>query len=75
QALPHMRFVIGDGSVAFILSRLATLDYSVLFETLKLSQDDEEIKSCVPLMIGGGTPDVPMALTYDAPGTGVNTGA
>lgn len=45
QAVPHMSFVIGEDNVAFIKSRVATLKKSILFEKMKLSQDEEEMKS------------------------------
>ncbi|HDK7760710.1 TPA: malate dehydrogenase (quinone) [Staphylococcus aureus] len=75
QAVPHMSFVIGEDNVAFIKSRVATLKKSVLFEKMKLSQDEEEMKSWVPLMIEGRKSDEPIALTYDETGTDVNFGA
>lgn len=39
---------------------------------MKLSQDEEEMKSWVPLMIEGRKSDEPIALTYDETGTDVN---
>ncbi len=43
---------------------------------MKLSQDEEEMKSWVPLMIEGRQKsDEPIALTYDETGTDVNFGA
>ena len=42
---------------------------------MKLSQDEEEMKSWVPLMIEGRKSDEPIALTYDETGTDVNFGA
>ncbi len=68
-----MSFVIGEDNVAFIKSRVATLKKSVLFEKMKLSQDEEEMKSW--LMIEGRKSDEPIALTYDETGTDVNFGA
>ncbi len=40
-----MSFVIGEDNVAFIKSRVATLKKSVLFEKMKLSQDEEEMNT------------------------------
>ena len=49
-----MSFVIGEDNVAFIKSRVATLKKEVFYsKKMKLSQDEEEMKSWVPLMIEG----------------------
>ncbi|MBO1198678.1 malate dehydrogenase (quinone) [Staphylococcus simiae] len=75
QSVPHMSFVIGEDNINFIKNRVASLQQNVLFEKMKLSQDEEEMKSWVPLMIEGRSSDEPIALTYDETGTDVNFGA
>ncbi|SUM68975.1 malate:quinone oxidoreductase [Staphylococcus saccharolyticus] len=75
QSVPHMSFVKGEENVRFLKSRVASLQKNVLFEKMKISQDTEQIKEWVPLMMEGRQSDEPIAITYDETGTDVNFGA
>ena len=72
QSVPHMSFVKGEENVRFLKSRVASLQKNVLFEKMKISQDTEQIKEWVPLMMEGRQSDEPIAITYDETGTDVN---
>ncbi len=54
--VPHMSFVWGDDNVAFLKKRHAALQHSSLFRGMEYSEDPEQIKQWVPLVMEGREP-------------------
>jgi malate dehydrogenase (quinone) len=73
--LPHMSFVEGEKNVAFLKKRFEALSGNPLFEGMEFSDDPEQLKEWVPLMMEGRSLDEPIAATKMDSGTDVNFGA
>lgn len=71
---PHMSFVWGDDNVAFLKKRYEALQKSTLFRGMQFSEDPEQIKKWVPLVMEGRAPGQKLAATFMPIGTDVNFG-
>ncbi|MBB3214235.1 malate dehydrogenase (quinone) [Herbaspirillum sp. Sphag1AN] len=74
NSTPHMSFVWGDDNVAFLKKRYEALQASPLFRPMQFSEDQEQIKKWVPLMMEGRDPKQKIAATWTPIGTDVNFG-
>lgn len=74
NSTPHMSFVWGDDNVRFLRKRYDALQASPLFRGMKYSDDFDQIKQWVPLMMEGRDPRQKVAATWSPVGTDVNFG-
>jgi malate dehydrogenase (quinone) len=74
NSTPHMSFVWGDNNIQFLRKRYAALQASPLFSGMQFSEDNEQIKKWVPLMMEGRDPAQKLAVTWSPIGTDVNFG-
>jgi malate dehydrogenase (quinone) len=72
--VPHMSFVWGDDNVDFLKKRHAALQTSPLFRGMEYSEDPQQIKQWVPLVMQGRAPGATLAATRVSIGTDVNFG-
>lgn len=75
RSVPHMSLVMGAENVAFLKKRYAALQQYQLFRDMTYSEDREQIKQWVPLMMQGRDESTPIAATHCDLGTDVNYGA
>ncbi|MCK0469869.1 malate:quinone oxidoreductase [Halalkalibacter sp. APA_J-10(15)] len=73
--LPHMSFVQGERNVLFLKRRFEALSNHPLFEGMEFSDDPEQLKEWIPLMMKDRKVDQPMAATKIETGTDVNFGS
>lgn len=74
NSVPHMSFVWGDENIAFLKKRYQALQHSTLFRGMEFSDEQEKIKSWVPLVMEGRSPAQKVAATRMPLGTDVNFG-
>ena len=74
NSTPHMSFVWGDDNINFLKKRYEALQASPLFAGMQYSEDPEQIKKWVPLMMEGRDPNQKVAATWTPIGTDVNFG-
>jgi len=74
NSTPHMSFMWGDDNVKFLKDRYAALQTSPLFSGMQYTEDQEQIKKWVPLMMEGRDPKQKIAATWTPIGTDVNFG-
>ncbi|KTC33191.1 MAG: malate dehydrogenase (quinone) [Pseudomonas sp.] len=74
NSTPHMSFVWGDDNLKFLKARYEALQASPLFSGMQYSEDAEQIKKWVPLMMEGRDPAQKIAATWSPIGTDVNFG-
>ena len=74
NSTPHMSFVWGDNNIEFLKKRYEALKASPLFAGMQFSQDPEQIKKWVPLMMEGRDPNQKLAVTWSPLGTDMNFG-
>ena len=74
NSTPHMSFIWGDDNVAYLKKRYEALQASPLFAGMQYSEDHEQIKKWVPLMMEGRDPNQKLAATWTPLGTDVNFG-
>ncbi|AZC17794.1 Malate:quinone oxidoreductase [Pseudomonas sp. CMR5c] len=74
NSTPHMSFVWGDDNIKFLKARYEALQASPLFSGMQYSEDAEQIKKWVPLMMEGRDPAQKIAATWSPIGTDVNFG-
>ncbi|MBC3375868.1 malate dehydrogenase (quinone) [Pseudomonas sp. SWRI92] len=74
NATPHMSFVWGDDNIKFLRKRYEALQASPLFRPMQYSEDPQQIKKWVPLMMEGRDPNQKLAVTWTPIGTDVNFG-
>ncbi|WP_248803045.1 malate dehydrogenase (quinone) [Pseudomonas sp. MWU13-2100] len=74
NSTPHMSFMWGDDNVKFLKDRYAALQTSPLFSGMQYTEDQEQIKKWVPLMMDGRDPKQKIAATWTPIGTDVNFG-
>ncbi len=72
---PHMSFVWGDDNIKYLKKRHEALTKEPLFQGMLYSEDPEQLKKWVPLMMEGRDPQQKVAATYMDLGTDVNYGA
>ncbi|SIT87116.1 malate:quinone oxidoreductase [Edaphobacillus lindanitolerans] len=73
--LPHMSFVEGKENVEYLKKRYDILKDHPLFKGMEFTDNPEEMKEWVPLMMEGRKSDEPIALTRIDSGTDVNFGS
>lgn len=71
---PHMSFVWGDENIKYLKKRYEALQASPLFRGMQYSEDAEQIKKWVPLMMEGRAANQKVAATWTPIGTDVNFG-
>ncbi|WP_341523060.1 malate dehydrogenase (quinone) [Pseudomonas sp. G.S.17] len=74
NSTPHMSFVWGDNNIKFLKKRYDALQASPLFSGMQFSEDPEQIRKWVPLMMEGRDPAQKLAVTWSPIGTDVNFG-
>ena len=75
RPIPHMSLVEGEANVAFLKKRFKALSAHPLFEGMTFSDDPEQLKEWIPLVMEGRTSNEPIAATKSDAGTDVNFGA
>jgi malate dehydrogenase (quinone) len=73
--IPHLSFVWGDENVDYLRKRYQALTSHHLFKGMEYTEDKEEIKSWIPLVMTGRNPNEKVAATRMELGTDVNFGA
>lgn len=73
--IPHLSFVWGDENVAFLKKRFETLTANPLFEGMEYSEDHQQLKAWMPLVMEGRQTTEKLAATKMNLGTDVNFGA
>ncbi|MDO9421040.1 MAG: malate dehydrogenase (quinone) [Herminiimonas sp.] len=74
NSTPHMSFVWGDENIKYLKKRYEALQASPLFRGMQYSEDAEQIKKWVPLMMEGRAANQKVAATWTPIGTDVNFG-
>ncbi|NWB95754.1 malate dehydrogenase (quinone) [Pseudomonas gingeri] len=74
NSTPHMSFMWGDDNVKFLKDRYTALQTSPLFQGMQYTEDQDQIKKWVPLMMEGRDPTQKIAATWTPIGTDVNFG-
>nr|WP_238309491.1 malate dehydrogenase (quinone) [Methylobacterium organophilum] len=69
NSTPHMSFVWGDENIAYLKKRHEALLASPLFASMQYSEDPEQLKKWVPLMMEGRDPKQRIAATWTPVGT------
>ncbi|MYL41229.1 malate dehydrogenase (quinone) [Virgibacillus salexigens] len=72
--LPHMSFVQGQKNIEFLRKRYKTMSDHPLFQDMEFSDDPEQLKKWIPLMMKDRVTDQPIAATKIDSGTDVNFG-
>ena len=72
--VPHMSFVEGEADVAFLKKRFDALQNSHLFQNMAFSDDTEQLKTWIPLMMENRDAHQKVAATRTELGTDVNFG-
>ncbi|MGY2133014.1 malate:quinone oxidoreductase [Hymenobacter sp. HD11105] len=73
--IPHMSFVWGDENVDFLRKRHAALIQSPLFQGMEYSEDADQLREWMPLVMEGRDPAQKVAATRMDLGTDVNFGS
>jgi len=73
--IPHLSFVWGNENVAFLKKRFEALTSNALFKGMRYSENNEQIKEWMPLVMEGREPGQRLAATKMDIGTDVNFGA
>jgi malate dehydrogenase (quinone) len=73
--IPHMSFVWGAANVGFLHQRHAALTQSPLFKGMTYSEDPQQLREWIPLVMEGRDPSQPVAATCMELGTDVNFGS
>lgn len=69
NSTPHMSFVWGEDNIRFLKKRHEALKASPLFAGMDYSEDPEQLKQWVPLMMEGRDPKQRVAATWTPVGT------
>ena len=72
---PHMSFVTGADNVAYLKKRFLALQKAPLFTGMEFSDDQQQIKQWIPLVMNGRDASQKVAATKIDIGTDVNYGA
>jgi malate dehydrogenase (quinone) len=75
KSLPHLSFVQGESNVHFLKKRHEALSANPLFDGMEFSEDPDQLKEWIPLMMQDRTVHEPIAATRIETGTDVNFGA
>ncbi|MGV2805710.1 malate:quinone oxidoreductase, partial [Clostridium perfringens] len=73
--IPHMSLVQGEKDVAFLKKRFEALSNNPLFQGMEYSEDPDQLKEWIPLIMEGRTANEPFAATKIDSGTDINFGA
>ncbi|MFG6146836.1 malate:quinone oxidoreductase [Halobacillus sp. B23F22_1] len=73
-SLPHMSFVQGEKNVNFLRKRFEKMGSHPLFQDMEFSDDPDQLKEWIPLMMENRTVNEPIAATKIDTGTDVNFG-
>jgi malate dehydrogenase (quinone) len=73
--VPHMSFVRGAASVAFLKKRFDALTARACYQGMEYSGDKKRIAEWIPVVMEGRDPDEDVAATRMVTGTDVNSGA
>lgn len=71
---PHMSFVWGEGNVDFLRKRYEAMKPHHLFKDMEYSEDFEQLREWMPLVMEGRNPDQKVAATRVRYGTDVDFG-
>jgi malate dehydrogenase (quinone) len=74
-SLPHLSFVQGESNVNFLKKRHEALSTNPLFDGMEFSDDPDQLKEWIPLMMKDRAVHEPIAATRIDYGTDVNFGA
>ena len=72
--IPHLSAVFGEQNVAFLKKRFEALQSNLLFSDMQFSNDKNQLKNWMPLVMQSRSEDVPVAATYMQDGTDVDFG-
>jgi len=72
---PHMSFVRGDKNIAFLKQRVNLLKQHHLFSDMQFSEDFEQLKTWMPLMMANRKADENLAASYVEYGADIDFGA
>lgn len=72
---PHLSFVWGEKNVAFLHKRFELMSAHHLFTDMQYSEDPEQLKQWMPLIMKGRDPKEPVAATYVPHGSDVDFGS
>ncbi|NLR79644.1 malate:quinone oxidoreductase [Chitinophaga eiseniae] len=75
QSIPHMSFVWGEDNVDYLKKRFKALQQCHLFKSMEYTEDQEKLKSWIPLVMEGRDASQKVAATRMEMGTDVNFGA
>lgn len=75
KSVPHMSLVWGEENVAYLRKRHQALTAHHLFRGMKYSEDHEQLRQWIPLIMEGRDPDQKLAATLMEIGTDVNFGS
>ncbi len=75
NTVPHMSFVWGEKNTAYLKKRFEALTAHPYFNGMQFSDDHEQIRKWVPLIMEGRDPNQKIAATRMEGGTDVNFGA
>ncbi|MGP4071234.1 malate:quinone oxidoreductase [Piscibacillus sp. B03] len=75
RALPHMSMVRGEDNVNFLKKRYEAMSSNPLFKDMEFSDNPEQLKEWIPLIMNHRTSNEPIAATKVDSGTDVNFGA
>ncbi|MBC8988378.1 malate:quinone oxidoreductase [Pedobacter sp. N36a] len=74
KSIPHISFVWGEKNVAFLRERFDRLQENLLFQGMKYSEDPDQLKKWMPLVMDQRDPKEKVAATRMTMGTDVNFG-
>lgn len=72
--VPHMAFVWGDDNISFLRKRYAALQKENLFKGMIYTEDQEQLRQWIPLVMNGRDKNQKVAATRMEIGTDVNYG-
>ncbi len=72
---PHLSFVTGNENIDFLKRRHTLLKQHHLFADMQYSEDSEQLKAWMPLMMADRNPTEKLAATYVAHGADIDFGA
>ena len=75
HSIPHMSFVWGEENVTYLKKRFDALNQNALFEEMQYSEDWDQLKEWMPLVMNGRDSSMKVAATRMNVGTDVNFGA
>ncbi|NIG54723.1 malate dehydrogenase (quinone) [Chitinophaga sp. Cy-1792] len=74
RSVPHMSFVHGEKDVEYLRKRFEALQQYMLYQGMQYSEDPEQLKAWIPLVMEGRDMSEKAAATYIELGTDVNYG-